>query len=76
MLFFWRRFGLHFCDFRGHVEGQFWLKNAQQINLNIEQKRDPGRRGPRKLEHGHLGVVYHAPGRIIQYPVLPMDHGL
>ena len=31
--------------------------NGQKISLKIDQKRDPGRRGPRFREHGHLGVV-------------------
>ena len=51
----------------------FGLKNDKKISLKIEQKRDPGRRGPRKLEDGHFEVAYDglAAHSYILQPVLP-----
>ena len=78
MLFFCQLFGPHVCHFWAHFEGHFWLNNEQTMSLKSEQKRDPGRRGPRKLAHGHSVVVYHASGRTLQHPTssIAKDHGL
>ncbi len=69
-------FWASFLRFGGHFESHFWLKNYQKRSLKIDRKRDPGRRGPRKLEDGHSVVVYDASGRTNQHPTssIARDH--
>ena len=45
-----------FLTFLGSFRGSFWVKKCQKTCLKMEQKRDPGRRGPRLREYGHLVV--------------------
>ena len=83
LLLFWHRFGMHACHVWVHFDCHFWLKRWSNIMPKHVQKRkpwaDPGRRGRRKKEHGHLRVFGSSrppltiqDSRILGY----QDHGL